>query len=125
MELLEISGEFQKMLYALFPRNDWTKLIQKYGSSMESELRNVVAIEFCVSNLTHTLIVGFLSKSNHLGLVLSALYAKLLVVCGTGFSLAEVISSYIPAQFYDVSNQIVFFNCTHILLISQTLKSFI
>ncbi|XP_021943318.1 proton channel OtopLc [Folsomia candida] len=39
--------------------------------------------------------------NDHLGLVLSALYCKLLVVCGTGFSLSEVISSYIPVAFYD------------------------
>jgi hypothetical protein len=38
-----------------------------------------------------------------MGSVLSALYAKLLVVMGIGFPLAEVISSYIPPAYYDVS----------------------
>ncbi|XP_021952225.1 proton channel OtopLc [Folsomia candida] len=36
-----------------------------------------------------------------MGSVVSALYAKLLVVMGCGFPLAEVISSYIPQSYYD------------------------
>lgn len=35
---------------------------------------------------------------------LSALYGKLLVVMGIAFPMAEVISTYIPPSFYEVSN---------------------
>jgi hypothetical protein len=34
---------------------------------------------------------------------LSALYGKLLVVMGIAFPMAEVISTYIPPSFYEVS----------------------
>jgi len=40
--------------------------------------------------------------SDALGLVLSALYGKLLVVMGIAFPMSEVISTYIPPSFYDV-----------------------
>jgi hypothetical protein len=36
---------------------------------------------------------------------LSALYGKLLVVMGIAFPMAEVISTYIPPSFYEVSTQ--------------------
>lgn len=38
---------------------------------------------------------------------LSALYGKLLVVMGIAFPMAEVISTYIPPSFYEVS-EIIF-----------------
>ncbi|ODM93811.1 Otopetrin-2 [Orchesella cincta] len=42
------------------------------------------------------------SHGNHsFGLVLSALYAKLLIVMGIAFPLSEVMSTYIPAAYYD------------------------
>lgn len=37
-----------------------------------------------------------------LATTLSALYGKLLVVMGTAFPMAEVISTYIPPSFYEV-----------------------
>ncbi|CAG7645684.1 unnamed protein product [Allacma fusca] len=41
------------------------------------------------------------SGNEALGLVLSALYGKLLVVMGIAFPMSEVISTYIPPAFYD------------------------
>lgn len=41
--------------------------------------------------------------SDALGIILSALYGKLLVVMGIAFPMSEVISTYIPPSFYDVS----------------------
>jgi len=38
-----------------------------------------------------------------LATTLSALYGKLLVVMGIAFPMAEVISTYIPPSFYEVS----------------------
>lgn len=40
-------------------------------------------------------------SSDALATTLSALYGKLLVVMGTAFPMAEVISTYIPPSFYD------------------------
>lgn len=42
--------------------------------------------------------------SDAIGIILSALYGKILVVLGIGFPMSEVISTYIPAAFYDVNS---------------------
>jgi len=39
-----------------------------------------------------------------LATLFSALYGKLLVVMGIAFPMAEVISTYIPPSFYEVSS---------------------
>lgn len=43
-----------------------------------------------------------------LATTLSALYGKLLVVMGIAFPMAEVISTYIPPSFYEVSINILY-----------------
>lgn len=45
-----------------------------------------------------------------LATTLSALYGKLLVVMGIAFPMAEVISTYIPPSFYEVSGSPIPFN---------------
>jgi len=54
--------------------------------------------------------------SEALGLVLSALYGKLLVVMGIAFPMSEVISTYIPPSFYDV-------RVSHLILIMLIIAS--
>lgn len=46
--------------------------------------------------------------SDSLVIMLSAVYAKLLVVMGISFPLAEVISHKIPASYYEVSKSVSF-----------------
>lgn len=53
-------------------------------------------------NHEHKFFDTCLYNSHSMGLVLSALYAKLLVVMGMAFPLSEVMSTYIPAAYYDV-----------------------
>lgn len=48
-----------------------------------------------------TLYWKFFIRRDALATTLSALYGKLLVVMGTAFPMAEVISTYIPPSFYE------------------------
>lgn len=49
----------------------------------------------------------YLFSGDALATTLSALYGKLLVVMGIAFPMAEVISTYIPPSFYEVSYLVV------------------
>lgn len=52
-------------------------------------------ISFILNVLVH--------RGDALATTLSALYGKLLVVMGIAFPMAEVISTYIPPSFYEVT----------------------
>jgi hypothetical protein len=54
---------------------------------------------------------------------LSALYGKLLVVMGIAFPMAEVISTYIPPSFYEVSEVQLQTDTSHYLLQVQFLPN--
>lgn len=54
-----------------------------------------------------------LNFSDALATTLSALYGKLLVVMGTAFPMAEVISTYIPPSFYEVIKHFFLINFRH------------
>lgn len=52
---------------------------------------------------------------------LSALYGKLLVVMGIAFPMAEVISTYIPPSFYEVSIMSII-SCDSVCVLIQFLR---
>lgn len=60
-----------------------------------------VCISYCPVSVKNLFYIQF--HSDALGIILSALYGKLLVVMGIAFPMSEVISTYIPPSFYDVS----------------------
>lgn len=49
------------------------------------------------------IIIDSMCRYQMFATTLSALYGKLLVVMGIAFPMAEVISTYIPPSFYEVS----------------------
>lgn len=56
-----------------------------------------------------------------LATTLSALYGKLLVVMGTAFPMAEVISTYIPPSFYEVYYLYLYIGSMFFLLYMYTM----